>query len=78
MRWQIFLSWFNFKLVYRPRSQAFRSNALSRQPQDMPKDRNDDRLTYRDRVLLPQGVRMHSVQVPRMVIPVAQVLTNKD
>ena len=61
MRWQIFLSRFNFELVYRPGSQAFRPDALSRRPQDMPKDRNDDCLTYQDRVLLPWGVRVHSV-----------------
>ena len=78
MRWQIFLSRFNFELVYRPGSQAFRPDALSRRPQDVPKNENDDRLTYRDRVLLPQGIRVHSVQVPRMVIPVTQVLTDKD
>ena len=57
MRWQILLSRFNFELVYRPGSQAFRPDALSRRPQDMPKDKYDDRLTYRDRVLLPQASR---------------------
>lgn len=55
MRWQILLSRFNFELVYRPGSQDFRLNALSRRPQDMPKDKYDDRLTYRDRILLPQA-----------------------
>lgn len=50
MHWQILLSRFNYNLVYRPGSQAYRPDALSQRLQD----ENDDRLTYRDLVLWPQ------------------------
>lgn len=69
MRWQIILSRFRFDLIYRPGSQAFRPDALSRRPQDMPKNHDDNRFTYRDRTLLPQEIYVHATLAPRLRIP---------
>lgn len=46
VRWSLFLSWFNFKLIYRKGSANQRADALSRRDQDMPDD-EDDRVKSR-------------------------------
>lgn len=53
IRWSEFLSRFNFRIIYRPGSINQRPDALSRKPEDMPKDVNDDRLRNRRRPLIP-------------------------
>ena len=52
MRWSEFLSRFNFQIVYRPGTANARADALSRKPEDMPKDVKDDRLKNRKRPLI--------------------------
>lgn len=52
MRWAHLLSRFNFTISYRPGSQAARPDALSRREQDVPKDADDERLSYREIQLL--------------------------
>jgi hypothetical protein len=51
-RWAEFLSQFNFRLVYRPGSQARQPDALSRQPNDILVGEEDDREKGRVQVLL--------------------------
>jgi hypothetical protein len=53
MRWSEFLSRFNFRIVYRPGTANARPDALSRRPEDTPKDVQDDRLRNRQRPLIP-------------------------
>lgn len=55
MRWSEFLSRFNFQIVYRPGAANARADALSRKPEDMPKDVKDDRLRNRKRPLIDPG-----------------------
>ena len=58
VRWSEFLSQFNFRIVYRPGSQAARPDALSRKPEDRPAraDPDDDRIKNRERCILPEDV----------------------
>lgn len=56
MRWSQFLSRFNFTIQYRPGSLQVRPDALSRKPEDIPKDEADERLLARNKVLLDQNI----------------------
>lgn len=47
MRWADILAEFDFELQYRPGKLAARPDALSRREQDVPQDRNDERLSNR-------------------------------
>ena len=60
MRWADFLSSFNFRLVYRPGSVNTRADALSRRPQDAPRDILDDRLSARRIPLIPSSKFHHT------------------
>ncbi|KAI0994170.1 hypothetical protein K3495_g14012 [Podosphaera aphanis] len=52
IRWSELLSQYNFQLKFRPGSKACRPDALSRRPQDIPKDLDDPRLKEREFQLL--------------------------
>ncbi|KAI0992264.1 hypothetical protein K3495_g15922, partial [Podosphaera aphanis] len=52
VRWSQLLSQFNFRLKFRSGKEAGRPDALSRRPQDMPKDEDDPRLKEREFQLL--------------------------
>ncbi|KAI1000729.1 hypothetical protein K3495_g7468 [Podosphaera aphanis] len=60
MRWVEFLSRFNFQLIYRPGLVNTRADALSRRPQDAPKDILDDRLSTMRTALIPASKFHHS------------------
>lgn len=47
VRWASSLSTYNFRLQYRPGRLAGRPDAMSRRPQDIPKDESDERLRER-------------------------------
>lgn len=47
MRWQLLLSRYNFKLIYRQGSKNQRADALSRRQQDLPISNEDERLQHR-------------------------------
>ncbi|KAI0997911.1 hypothetical protein K3495_g10281 [Podosphaera aphanis] len=51
-RWALSLSQFNFKIVYEPGKYNKIADALSRRNQDLPKDKNDERLTVNHQILL--------------------------
>ena len=53
MRWAQILAKFDFKLGYRPGSQAVVPDALTRRDQDLPKDIQDPRIVERTKTLLP-------------------------
>ena len=53
VRWAEFLSQFNFIITYRAGNKAILPDALSRLPGTKPVRTNDERLRYRDRVVLP-------------------------
>jgi transposase InsO family protein len=55
MRWALILSKYQFDLIHRPGKENIRSDVLSRREQDMPQEL-DDRLTYREKVLLPESL----------------------
>lgn len=58
MRWAELLSPYTFTIHYRPGKEGTQPDVLSRREQDMPKDQEDERSTYRDTVLLePKRVR---------------------
>jgi hypothetical protein len=42
-RWSEFFSRFNFKLIYRPRSQGGKPDALIRRSSDLPQNDDDER-----------------------------------
>ncbi|KAI0998665.1 hypothetical protein K3495_g9532 [Podosphaera aphanis] len=66
MRWADFLSRFNFRLVYRPGSVNTRADALSRRPQDAPRDILDDRLSARRIPLIPSSKFHHTFSLNLM------------
>lgn len=53
MRWADFLTRFNFRITYRPGNLATLPDALSRKPEDVPQNEDDDRLRNRERALIP-------------------------
>lgn len=55
MRWSEFLSRFNFRIRYRPGTLNTMPDALSRKPEDVPRDETDDRLRARNRALIDPG-----------------------
>ncbi|RKF82039.1 hypothetical protein GcC1_018028, partial [Golovinomyces cichoracearum] len=54
-RWALFLSQFNFKIIYEPGKNNIVADALSRRKQDLPKDVTDERLTINHRILLKKS-----------------------
>lgn len=52
VRWSVFMSKFNFKIIYRKGKDNERADALSRREQDMPDDDNDERIQGRTFQLL--------------------------
>lgn len=53
-RWSIFLSQFNFKIVYGPGKENGEADALSRRPQDVPDDPDDPRYAEKTIILGPK------------------------
>jgi hypothetical protein len=53
-RWSLFLSQFNFKIVYGPGSDNGEADALSRRPQDVPEDQDDPRHAEKTIILGPK------------------------
>ena len=51
-RWALFLSQFNFKIIYGPGKDNLVADSLSRRKQDLPVDSNDERLTINNQILL--------------------------
>ncbi|KAI1007255.1 hypothetical protein K3495_g974 [Podosphaera aphanis] len=66
MRWADFLFRLNFRLVYRPGSVDTRADALSRRPQDAPRDILDDRLSARRIPLIPSSKFHHTFSFDSM------------
>jgi hypothetical protein len=50
-RWSEFLSRYNFRIIYRPRKQGEKPDALTRRSEDLPKE-GDERLQHQSRVVL--------------------------
>lgn len=69
MRWAEILSRFNFQLIYRPGSVNTRADALSRRPQDAPKDILDDRLSTRRVPLIPAS-KFHESLFDRILLDI--------
>ncbi len=70
-RWSEELSHYDYDLVYRSGKMAPLPDGLSRRPQDMPKDDNDERLSARViQVLKPRSVKvMSAVAAPANAYP---------
>ena len=53
-RWSEFLSWFNFKIVYRPGKAGAKPDALTRRSGDLPKegDKHDERTKFQYQAVL--------------------------
>ena len=52
-RWAEFLSGFNFVISYTPGKENQKADSLTRRPNDLPSDDNDDRQQYLLQTLLP-------------------------
>lgn len=63
MRWSQILSKFNFKLDYRPGTQATLPDTLSRREQDMPQSEQDPRISERSMILLPPNLWVNTSRV---------------
>ncbi|KAI1007798.1 hypothetical protein K3495_g433 [Podosphaera aphanis] len=66
MRWADFLSRFHFRSVYRPGLVNTRADALSRRPQDAPRNILDDRLSARQIPLIPSSKFHHTFPLNSM------------
>ena len=58
-RWSEFLSWFNFKIVYRPGKAGVKPDTLTRRSSDLPKegDKYDEYIKFQYQVVLkPQNL----------------------
>jgi len=53
IRWTEVLNGFDFKIEFRPGKEGGKPDALTRRKEEMPKE-GDERLTQKDRILLPK------------------------
>ncbi|KAL1952468.1 hypothetical protein VTO42DRAFT_5289 [Malbranchea cinnamomea] len=65
IRWQEFLSQFNFRIKYRPGHEGTLPDVLSRREQDMPQDAND-RFVHREACLLKPEVFVNTRRIARV------------
>jgi hypothetical protein len=52
VRWSEFLSQFDFVLKYRPGKESIKPDSLTRRSQDLPQDKDDERLQHQNQALL--------------------------
>ena len=63
-RWAEFLSRFNFVITYRPGSRGTKPDALTRRSGDLPQNGEDERILYRNQVVLkPHNLRLDATQI---------------
>ena len=61
MRWSLILSRYKFKIIYVPRKDNERADALSRRDQDLLRDAHNDRLLDRHiQLLRPEVLAAHA------------------
>lgn len=64
--WSKYLSWFNFKITYRPGTLGSKPDALTRRSGDLPLEGGDERTQHQNQVLLkPHNLEIHTTRTRR-------------